>query len=63
LSLDLARALRPIRPQRTAHGIRRRTLANLPVIKAPVSAGAELVLDTCVYIELLEAQVANHSTV
>jgi predicted nucleic acid-binding protein len=75
LSFDLARALRRIKPQRTAHGIRRRTLANLPVVKAPVSAGAELVLDTCVYIdvlqgrtppgvdELLDARVTNHSTV
>ncbi|MPZ34960.1 MAG: hypothetical protein GEV13_28965 [Rhodospirillales bacterium] len=47
----------------------------MPAVKAPVSAGAELLLDTCVYIdvlqgrtppsidELLEARIANHSTV
>jgi predicted nucleic acid-binding protein len=75
LSFDLARALRRIKPQRTAHGIRRRSLADLPAVKAPVSAGAELILDTCVYVdvlqgrtppsvdELLQARIANHSTV
>jgi predicted nucleic acid-binding protein len=75
LSFDLARALRRIKPQRTAHGIRRRPLAHLPVVETPISAGSELLLDTCVYIdvlqgctpadvdELLEARVVNHSTV
>jgi predicted nucleic acid-binding protein len=75
LSFDLARALRRIKPQRTAHGVQRRTLADLPAVKVPVSAGAELVLDTCVYIDvlqgrtppsvdrLIEARIANHSAV
>ncbi|WP_245278275.1 type II toxin-antitoxin system VapC family toxin [Methylosinus sp. PW1] len=47
----------------------------LPIVEPPVSAGAELLLDTCVYIdvlqgrtpasvdELLEARITNHSTV
>jgi len=47
----------------------------LPIVESPVSAGAELLLDTCVYIdvlqgrtpasvdELLEARIINHSTV
>lgn len=75
MSFDLARALRRIKPQRVKHGLRRRPLAHLPVVETPVSAGAELLLDTCVYIDvlqgstppgvdaLLEARIANHSTV
>jgi predicted nucleic acid-binding protein len=75
LSFDLARALRRIKPQRSALGVRRRSLAELPVVQAPLSAGAELLLDTCVYIDvlrgdtpqevddLLEARILNHSTI
>jgi predicted nucleic acid-binding protein len=75
LSFDLSRALRRIKPQRTAPAIRRRALAHLPVVEAPASAGTELLLDTCVYIdvlqgrtpssvdELLEARIVNHSTI
>jgi predicted nucleic acid-binding protein len=75
LTFDLARALRRIKPQRAADAIRRRQLDALPKVEMPVSAGAELLLDTCVYIdvlqgrtpasvdELLEARIVNHSTV
>jgi predicted nucleic acid-binding protein len=75
LSFDLARALRRIKPQRTAKAIRRRSLEDLPVVESPVAAGAELLLDTCVYIdvlqgrtpasvdELLQARIINHSTI
>lgn len=75
MSFDLARALRRIKPQRTAVAIRRRPLEALPVVESPVTAGAELLLDTCVYIdvlqgrtparvdELLEARTVNHSTI
>jgi len=74
LSFDLARALRRIRPQRTSDLVRRSN-AELPIVQTPVSAGAELVLDTCVYIDvlqgrtptrvndLLEVRIVNHSTV
>jgi predicted nucleic acid-binding protein len=74
LSFDLARALRRIKPQRTS-GIVRRSIADLPIVQAPVSAGAELLLDTCVYIDvlqgrtppevdnLLDVRIVNHSTV
>jgi hypothetical protein len=51
LSFDLARALRRIKPQRTAEAIRRRSLEDLPVVESPVAAGAGLLLDTCVYID------------
>jgi predicted nucleic acid-binding protein len=75
LSFDLARALRRIKPQRTTDTIRRRPIADLPVVQKPISAGPGLLLDTCVYIdvlqgrspvgvdELLEARTVNHSTV
>lgn len=75
MSFDLARALRRIKPQRAASDVQRRSLANLPTVQAPISAGAELLLDTCVYIDvlqgrtpeavddLLQARIVNHSTV
>lgn len=55
--------------------IRPRALELLPIATSPAAAGPELLLDTCVYIdvlqgrtpasvdELLEARIANHSTV
>lgn len=55
--------------------MRRRPLDALPKVETPVAAGAELLLDTCVYIdvlqgrtpagvdELLEARIVNHSTI
>ena len=75
MSFDLARALRRIKPQRTAGTLRRRSLASLPLVEVAVSAGPELLLDTCVYIDalqgrtsqyvddLLQARIVNHSTV
>jgi predicted nucleic acid-binding protein len=75
LSFDLARALRRIKPQRTADAMQRRRLPDLPLVQAPIAAGAELLLDTCVYIDvlqgrtpttvddLLEARILNHSTI
>lgn len=74
MSFDLARALRRIKPQRMAAPVPRRALAELPMVSSPVVAGAELLIDTCVYIdvlqgrtpaavdELLEARIVNHST-
>jgi predicted nucleic acid-binding protein len=75
LSFDLARALRRIKPQRTVGSMQRRRTADLPLVQTPIAAGAELLLDTCVYIDvlqgrtpanvddLLEARILNHSTV
>jgi predicted nucleic acid-binding protein len=75
LSFELARALRRIKPQRTTDAIRRRSFADLPIVRKPVAAGPELLLDTCVYVdvlqgrtpasvdELLQARIVNHSTV
>lgn len=75
LSFDLARALRRIKPQRTVGSMQRRRTADLPLVQTPIAAGAELLLDTCIYIDvlqgrtpanvddLLEARILNHSTV
>lgn len=75
LSFDLARALRRIKPQRTEKTMRRRPVADLPRLQTPISAGLELLPDTCVYVdvlqgrslasvdELLETRIVNHSTV
>jgi hypothetical protein len=75
LSFDLARALRRIKPQRTVGSMQRRRPADLPLVQAPIDAGAELLLDTCIYIDvlqrrtpagvddLLEVRILNHSTV
>lgn len=74
MSFNLARALRRIKPQRTSD-IVRRSIRDLPIVQTPVSAGAELLLDTCVYIDvlqgrtppgadtLLQVRIVNHSTV
>ena len=55
--------------------MQRRRAVDLPLVRSPIAAGTELLLDTCVYIdvlqartptnvdELLEARVLNHSTV
>jgi len=55
--------------------MRRRRTADLPLVQTPIDADAELLLDTCVYIDvlqgrtpanvdnLLEARILNHSTV
>lgn len=75
MSFDLARGLRRIKPQRVAASLQRRPIADLPTVQAQISAGAELLLDTCVYIDvlqgrtpeavdgLLQARIVNHSTV
>jgi hypothetical protein len=66
--------LRRIKPQRTSATITRRPDADQPWIGTP-QPGAELLLDTCVYLdvlqgksppeidELLQLRIVNHSTV
>jgi len=74
LSFDLARALRRIRPQRAAI-IQRRERSRLPFAGMPASAGTELLIDSCVYVDILQGRapdvvkalattrIVNHSTV
>ena len=75
MSFDLARALRRTRPQRAADALRRRRIADLPLVDTAAPAGPELLLDTCVYIDvlqgrtpqsmddLLHSRIVNHSSV
>lgn len=75
MSFDLARALRRLRPQRQAPGISRRPDDDLPILVAPAGPGPELLLDSCVYIDVLQGhsppavdsllglRIINHSTV
>lgn len=75
MSFDLARALRRLKPQRAATSIKRRERAQLTYVTMPASAGAEVLIDSCVYIDVLQARapeavkallrtrIVNHSSV
>jgi predicted nucleic acid-binding protein len=75
LSFDVAAAARRVKAQRPTDVLKRRTDADLPFVVAPASPGPELMLDTCVYIDvlqgrtpaavddLLQLRIVNHSTV
>jgi predicted nucleic acid-binding protein len=75
LSFDLPRALRRLRPQRRVTSIERRERSQLTYVTLPASAGAELLIDSCVYIDVLQARapeavkaligarIVNHSSV
>lgn len=75
MSFDLAASLRRLKPQRAAKPLARRPDARLAFVSPPVAPGPELMLDTCVYIDVLQGRtppevddllalrVVNHSTV
>ena len=72
---DLRRSLRRIKPHRFTHPVRRRPREELPFVPPQPAPGGELLLDTCVYIDvlqgntpaevdaLLELRTTNHLTV
>lgn len=74
MSFNRSQSLRRIKPQRVTTPLTRRTDANLPLL-AQATAGPELLLDTCVYLDvlrgksppeldaLLQVRIINHSTV
>jgi len=74
LGFERALSLRRIKPQRKADPINRRADADLSWVGRP-APGAELLLDTCVYLdvlqaktsievdELLQLRIVNHSTI
>ncbi len=74
MSFDRAQSLRRIKPQRNAAPLIRRGDPDLPLVGRP-EPGPELLLDTCVYLdvlrgktpvdvdELLRLRIVNHSTV
>ena len=75
MSFDLAASFRRLKPQRVTSPLIRRPDADLAIVGAPVGPGAELMLDTCVYIDVLQGRtpqavddlltlrINNHSTV
>lgn len=75
MSFDVAAALRRMKPQRAAKPLVRRRDADLTFVSRPGAPGQELLLDTCVYLdvlqgrsppeldEVLQLRIVNHSTV
>jgi predicted nucleic acid-binding protein len=53
---DLRRSLRRIKPQKFTHPIRRRPREELPFVRGAPTPGRELLLDTCVYIDVLHGR-------
>jgi predicted nucleic acid-binding protein len=51
---DLRRSLRRIKPHRFTHPLQRRPRAELPFVPTSPEPGRELLLDTCVYIDVLQ---------
>lgn len=75
MSFDLKRSLRRFKPGRRTARLIRRPDADLPFVPETAAGGSELLLDTCVYIDvlrdcapeavnrLLMTRVSNHSGV
>ena len=75
MGFDRKASLRRIRPQRSAAKLARRPEEELPLVHKAAVIGRELLLDTCVYIDvlqgktpvevdsLLENRIVNHSCV
>ncbi len=75
MSFDLSDALRRLKPQRQVRRLTCRPDDDLPILAAPAEPGPELLLDSCVYIDVLQGhsppavdsllglRIINHSTV
>jgi predicted nucleic acid-binding protein len=75
LEFDRRASIRRIKPQRRASPLVHRKDADLPFVAGQPLAGRELLLDTCVYIDvlqnrtpitvdqILQARIINHSTI
>jgi hypothetical protein len=59
LSFDLAAALRRIKGQRKAVAVARRRDDDLPFVPDQIEAGPELMLDSCVYIDVVQGTVPS----
>jgi hypothetical protein len=57
LNFDLARSLRTFKPQRRVAALVRRAENELPFVSEKTAGSAELLLDTCVYIDNLQARL------
>ena len=56
MTFDLRRSLRRIKPHRFVPPVRRRPKTDLPFVAGSVEPGRELLLDTCVYIDVLQGR-------
>lgn len=56
MTFDLRRTLRRIKPHRFTHPLQRRSRAELPFVTAESRFGGELLLDTSVYIDVLQGR-------
>lgn len=75
MNFDLARSLRRFKPERRVAPLGRRPESELPLVSEKTAGSAELLLDTCVYIDnlqdrlpsavdnLLATRLSNHSGV
>ena len=75
MSFDVAVSVRRLKPQRATQPLARRPDAQLTFVPLPATPGPELMLDTCVYIDvlqgrtpravddLLQLRIINHSAV
>jgi predicted nucleic acid-binding protein len=59
LSFDLKRSLRRLKPQRRIVRLNRRPDAELHFVLESATAGPELLLDTCVYIDILQGHASD----
>ncbi len=59
LAFDLAASLRRLKPEKRTNALSRRSDAELPFIDQPVPAGAPLLLDTSVYIDVLQGRAPD----
>jgi predicted nucleic acid-binding protein len=57
LSFDIAATLRRLKPQKRTGPLSRRADADLPFVDAGVSAGPGLLLDTTIYIDVLQKRL------
>ena len=58
MTFDLRRALRRIKPHRFTQPFQRRSRAELPFVTADARFGGELLLDTSVYIDVLQGRTS-----
>jgi predicted nucleic acid-binding protein len=59
LSFDLERSLRRLKPGRRTAALTHRPDAALPFLAEPLTGGPELLLDTCVYIDVLQGRAPS----
>jgi predicted nucleic acid-binding protein len=59
LSFDLAASLRRLKPQKRISPLKRRSDDVLTFVTGPVEGGSELLLDTNVYLDVLQARIPD----